>query len=175
MAIEYRYCPQCATPLVREMRFDQMRPVCPRCGFVHFQDPKVAVIGLVTHRGRVLLVRRAVDPGKGQWSLPGGYMDAGEMPHQALERELQEEVNLEVQVQELLGIYPLIDYTGERVGIVLAFRAHPRGSTQLHQGTDDVDAAGWFGPQELPTALAFQSTRELLREWAQGAPMSHKE
>jgi len=54
-----------------------MRSVCPSCGFVHFTDPKVAVIALVTHADKILLARRAVDPAKGKWALPGGYMDAG--------------------------------------------------------------------------------------------------
>ncbi len=150
------------------MRFDQVRPVCPACGFVHFRDPKVAVIGLVTDGERVLLVRRAVDPGKGLWSLPGGYMDAGEMPAEALRRELLEEVGLAVEVQDLVGIYPLINYAGERVGIVLAFRARPQGDTRLHPGTDDVAESGWFTASELPEDLAFESTRDLLKDFAEG-------
>ena len=88
----FRYCPYCAGEIAEETRFNAVRPVCKTCGFVQFHDPKVAVIALILHEGRVLLVQRAVDPAKGKWSLPGGYMDAGEMPLEALQRELNEEV-----------------------------------------------------------------------------------
>ena len=104
---DYSYCPHCATPLERLARFNQLRPACPACGFVHFLDPKVAVIGFVTHAGRLLLIRRAVRPAKGKWALPGGYMDAGEMPEDALRRELCEEVGLDIQIERLLNIYPM--------------------------------------------------------------------
>ena len=100
----YRFCPLCGTPLETRWMFQRERPTCPACGFVHFRDPKVAVIGLVTWRNRVLLIRRGVDPMKGMWSLPGGYMDAGEMPANALVRELVEEVGLHVTVDRLVDM-----------------------------------------------------------------------
>ncbi len=162
----YVYCPYCATPLEALHRFGQVRPVCPKCGFVYFQDPKVAVIGLVIRAGRVLLIKRAVDPARGQWSLPGGYMDAGEMPEDALKRELQEEVGLEVQVVQLLDIYPMTEANGQQRGIVLAYRVEPLAplSAQVRAG-DDAEQAEWFGPGELPDELAFDSTRALLQQW----------
>lgn len=162
----YIYCPYCATPLESIHRFGQIRPVCPKCGFVYFQDPKVAVIGLVIHDGRVLLIKRAVDPGRGMWSLPGGYMDAGEMPEAALKRELQEEVGLEVQVVQLLDIYPMTEASGRQRGIVLAYRVEllAHHSSQAQAG-DDAEKAEWFGPGELPQELAFESTRSLLEQW----------
>lgn len=165
MAREYRFCPLCATPLEPALRFDQIRPACPRCGFIHFQDPKVAVIARVIHEGRVLLVRRAVDPGRGLWSLPGGYMDAGEMPDEALRRELDEEVGLAVEVGQALDIFPLVDMEGDRVGVVLAFEARAAGSPVLQEAGDDVSEAGWFAPEQVPDPLAFESTQRLLAEW----------
>lgn len=172
----YRYCPRCATPLeIREI-YRLQRPVCPACDFVYFRDPKVAVIGLVIYQRQVLLVQRAINPEKGKWALPGGYMDAGEMPQEALRRELIEEVNLAVHVTELLTIFPMItsrvqganSQTGNRqsAGIVLAFQAEvadPAATTLICD--DDVSAAGWFSPQQVPQDLAFRSTRQLLAAW----------
>lgn len=163
----YRYCPRCATPLDIRDVYGSQRPVCPACDFIYFRDPKVAVIGLVSFEQRVLLVQRAINPEKGKWALPGGYMDAGEMPQDALRRELREEVNLAIRVTELLTIFPMITNRGmESPGIVLAFQAEvaDQAATTLICD-DDVCAAGWFGPQELPTNLAFTSTRQLLAEW----------
>ena len=162
---KFRFCPYCASSIVEEVRFNAVRPVCSACGFVQFQDPKVAVIALVLHQGKVLLIQRAVDPAKGKWSLPGGYMDAGEMPEEALQRELQEEVGLRVKIGELIDIFPMINDEGQRIGIVLAFRAEPSSSPKIPYVADDAQDAGWFGAQETPAELAFESTETLLTVW----------
>ena len=163
---DYAYCPFCAVPLEPRVIVRQTRPGCPRCGFVHFRDPKVAVVAQVEQNGRVLLVRRAVEPARGLWAMPGGYMDAGEMPESALRRELREEVGLDIDVQDLLAIFPIVSVGGVSNGIVLAYRARPADSyhTALH-AQDDVDAADWFAPDALPADLAFTSTQQLLADW----------
>ncbi len=165
MVKTYQFCPFCATSLVEAFRFDQIRPTCPACGFVQFPDPKVAVIALVIHLGKVLLVQRGVDPGKGRWALPGGYMDAGEMPGSALQRELREEVGLGIDVKELIHIYPMTNGEGQRIGIVLAFKASPAGDRTVVEVGDDVADAGWFAPDKIPTELAFESTTTLIETW----------
>lgn len=162
---DFRYCPFCAEILVDALRFNAVRPACISCGFVQFHDPKVAVIALVHERDKVLLVQRAVDPAKGKWSLPGGYMDAGEMPREALLRELREEVGLSPQIGALIDIFPMVNGDGDRIGIVLAFRAQAADYTEIPFVADDAQDAGWYGPQELPLELAFDSTRDLLQEW----------
>lgn len=166
MATQFRFCPACATPLQSIHRFDRPRPVCPACGFVHFTDPKVAVIALVAADGAALLVRRGVDPGRGLWSLPGGYLDAGEMPAEALRREILEETGLAVHVGEMIAIFPMENGAGERVGIVLAFRATPAGPDTTVHAQDDVSEAAWFAPAQIPAGLAFASTQTLIAEWA---------
>ena len=160
------YCPYCATALVEREIYRQRRPTCPQCGFIHFPDPKVAVVGLVTQEDQVLLVRRAVEPGKGLWSLPGGYMDAGELPEAALQRELLEEIGLPVAIQALLTIFPMVGASGRSQGIVLAYHAIPvvPAPAALHCD-DDVSEAGWFTQTTLPTKLAFESTQTLLAQW----------
>lgn len=168
----FRFCPYCGQPLEEKMRFGQVRPTCPACHFVYFRDPKVAVIALVLHRGRVLLIKRAVDPGKGLWALPGGYMDAGEMPQAALQREMMEEVGLPIQVDELLAIYPMTNGDGVRTGIVLAFQASLAAGHRLTDIGDDAAAAGWFGPADLPDGLAFESTQTLIQSWLEKANAS---
>lgn len=166
MSDRYTYCPYCATELIEQMRFAKLRLVCPNCDFIRFQDPKVAVIALVIHKGQVLLVRRAVNPAKGKWALPGGYMDAGEMPRQALEREIDEEVGLTIDVEELLAIYPMHNGPGQAVGIVLAFRATPANDRPgPFTVGDDANAAGWFASADIPNDLAFESTQTLIEEW----------
>jgi ADP-ribose pyrophosphatase YjhB (NUDIX family) len=161
----YRYCPLCATALEERSVYHQQRLVCPACGFVHFPDPKVVVIGLVVHRAKVLLVRRASEPAKGLWSLPGGYMDAGEMPAEALQRELHEEVGLPIQIVRFMDFFPIASTHGRNAGIVLAFYAQPADEPGVLQCAEEVSAADWFASHELPTDLAFESTHTLLARW----------
>jgi 8-oxo-dGTP diphosphatase len=169
MTEDYVYCPRCATPLEQRERYGRLRAVCPACGFIHFHDPKVAVIALVLHEGRVLLIRRAIEPGKGLWALPGGFMDAGEMPQVALQRELQEEVDLRIDVAHLLAIFPMVMRSGSSQGIVLAFQAMPADGQQVVLRCDaEVCDARWFAASELPVELAFESTQTLLAQWMAG-------
>jgi mutator protein MutT len=163
---KYHYCPLCGTNLEERFAFNQMRATCPACGFVHFHDPKVAVIGMVTWNNHVLLIQRGVDPMKGKWALPGGYMDAGEMPVDALVRELREEVGQEVEIGELLEIFPMAGPGVFNSGIVIAYQ----GIIDSEEAPpllcdDDVCEAAWFLVDELPADLAFESTKKLLAQW----------
>ena len=150
----------------KRVAFDRVRPVCPNCHFVQFHDPKVAVIALATWADRVLLIRRGVEPMKGMWALPGGYMDAGEMPPDALARELQEEVGLDVRIVALLDIFPMAGRGVVSQGIVLAYQCVVEGEQMprlLCQ--DDVTDARWFQAESLPPDVAFDSTQTLLAKW----------
>ncbi len=162
----YVYCPLCGSKLEDRLAFNQLRAVCPQCGFIHFHDPKVAVIGMVTWDHNVLLIRRGVEPMKGRWALPGGYMDAGEMPAEALMRELREEVGLEIEILELLDIFPMVGRGVSNPGIVIAYRASiMRDEPPALVCDDDACEAGWFPAEALPDDLAFESTMVLLARW----------
>ena len=76
--LEHRFCPQCAAELVPG-RGPGGQPGCPACGFVRFDNPKVATGVVVEHEGRVLLVRRNHEPMMGRWTFPSGFVDAGEV------------------------------------------------------------------------------------------------
>ncbi len=158
-----RYCVRCGTPVTREMRFGKPRPVCPRCGWVYFADPKVAVAVLVTDgQGRVLLVRRAVEPQRGRWTLPAGFLDAGEDPRLAAARECREETGLEVAIGPLLDVLYGREHP-QGADLLLVYRGQIRGGRLRAQ--DDVDAARFFDPHEPLPPLAFSSTREILQRF----------
>ena len=139
-------------------RFGQLHAVCPQCDWIHFEDPKVAAAVLVEQDGRILLVRRVNEPYRGFWTLPAGFIDAGEDPAQAAERECLEETGLSVRVKRVLD--------------VIAGREHERGAdfvvvyqAEFFSGTlapnDDADAVAWFEITNLPP-LAFDATRKAI-------------
>jgi 8-oxo-dGTP pyrophosphatase MutT (NUDIX family) len=100
-----RYCERCGHQLEERQAFGKPRGVCPNCGFVRFEDPKVAVGVVVELDGGIVLGRRAHEPKLGRWSFPSGYVDIGEVPAEAAAREVMEETGLAVRIDRLLGVY----------------------------------------------------------------------
>jgi ADP-ribose pyrophosphatase YjhB (NUDIX family) len=156
-----RFCAACGHSIEERLAFGRLRPVCPDCGWVHFEDPKVAAGVLVVEDGKVLLIRRAIDPQRGRWSLPAGFVDSDEDPRRAAQREALEETGLEVETTGVLDVFSGREHPAG-ADIILVFTARPRGG-ELRPG-DDADAVGFFGPQELPD-LAFEATRRSLEVW----------
>ncbi|RPI81910.1 MAG: NUDIX domain-containing protein [Chloroflexi bacterium] len=155
---EAKYCILCGTELEKQFRFGQERPLCPSCGWVFFPDPKVAAAVVVKQEDKILLVRRTNQPERGKWTLPAGFVDAGEDPASAAERECLEETGLIVQVTGLLDVlYGLEHERGAHILIVY--------SGELISGnirpSDDADRAEFFSPNSLPP-LAFRTTELIL-------------
>jgi len=146
----------------RREAFSRLRPVCPACGYIHFIDPKVAVGVVLEDHGRILLIRRANPPEQGQWSFPAGFVDSGEDPARAAEREAQEETGLSVQVLKVLDVVARAA-PNEGADILIVYSAQAVGGT-LAPGDDAADAR-YFGPSEIPADLAFPSTRKIVGEW----------
>lgn len=152
------FCPQCATPVEQRPFEGKLRPTCPSCGYIAFVDPKVAATVLVERDGRLLLIRRAIDPGRGLWCFPGGYVDFGEDPAVAAVRECREEAGIEVTGVRLLDV----SFNG-RV-IVITYAAQTDATSEPH-AADDADRVGWFAPDALPP-LAFDSMARPIAVWA---------
>ena len=158
MTTDDKYCPACATPLVSKEVAGRQRPVCPECDRVVYYDPKVAATCIVEREGQALMVCRGVQPGIGLWSIPGGYVDRGEVVEEAAVREVQEETGLAVEVVRLLGLF---SEPGQPV-IVAAFAARETGGV-LTVGPETLDV-GFFPADNLPP-LAFPRDQEILQLW----------
>src|SRR5690348_2288201 len=113
-----RFCPRCGGPLAprRVNPHDPERLVCAACGRVEYVNAKPCAGVVLVRDGRVLLGRRAIEPCKGCWDLPGGFLEAWEHPREGAIREAREELGVEVEPGPLLGIYidqyPLEDGLG---------------------------------------------------------------
>jgi ADP-ribose pyrophosphatase YjhB (NUDIX family) len=157
-----RFCQRCGAGLAPRELFGRVRPACPACGFVLFVDPKVACATLLVREGRVLLVRRRNDPGRGLWCLPCGFADADEPPEEAARREALEETGLLVEVAELLGAYHYTD-DPRGAGILLVYRATAEQGAPA--AADDADDAGFFAPDALPP-ISHHTHARALEAWA---------
>lgn len=157
------HCIRCGARMEERPSYGRPRPVCPACGYIHFEDPKVAAAVIVEREGKILLVRRIYDPEEGKWSLPAGFVDGGEDPQLAAVRECLEETGLTVRILGLFDvIYGLEHARG--ASIVIVYRAAVEAGT-LTPGDDAADAA-FFDASDLPP-LAFRATERAVHRWAE--------
>jgi len=153
-----RFCVLCGAPMQMQERFGRLRPVCTSCGHIHFQEPKVAAAVLVEREGMILLVRRVNEPQRGKWSLPAGFIDAGEDPKEAAVREVFEETGLQVRITDLLDVTGGREYSNG-ADIVILYTGEIEGGELA--AADDADAAAFFAYEALP-AMAFRSTQKAI-------------
>ena len=158
----YRFCPPCGGPLSSRVikAGEPARLVCDTCGFVMYLNPKLAACAITAVDGRIVLLRRGIDPERGKWAFPGGFVDRGETAAGAAERETREEVHLLVEAQDLVGVY---SYPGNEVVVVVYAARLVSGEPCIG---DECLEVRTFPPQEIPWAdLAFRSTRDALGDY----------
>lgn len=146
-----------------------MRLVCVDCAYIHYLDPKVAVGTIIrTPDDRIVLIRRAIEPGYGRWVFPGGYVDRGEDVPAAAIREAREECGLDVTLDGLINVY---SYPG-RTPVIVVYAATMR-SGELTLDEESLEA-GLFARSDVPwDALAFRSTADALRDYLDGLLHPH--
>jgi 8-oxo-dGTP diphosphatase len=156
-----KYCPYCRARLVQQLVEERERLVCSSCQRIIYENPVPATAAVVRDRDKkVLLVKRKVEPKKGMWCLPGGFIEVDETPEQACLRELHEETNLSGQIDRLVGVYPGDSTVYKSVLIIGYLIKDYRGS--LKAG-DDCTEALFYDTHQLPP-IAFRSHRALLQD-----------
>ena len=146
---------------------DRERLVCDSCGFIAYVNPKIVVGSVVTHEDKFLLCRRAIEPRRGFWTLPAGYLEEGEAVEEGARREAREEACAEIAIEGLLAYYS-VNHLSQ---VQLMFRARLL-SPDVTPGPESLEVAlvPW---EDIPWAeLAFPSVRWALdhyRAWSEGA------
>jgi ADP-ribose pyrophosphatase YjhB (NUDIX family) len=154
----WRLCPRCGAELEHR---DRGHLDCPACGSQYWANSSPAVEGVLERDGRVLLARRGIEPRRGYWDLPGGFLEEGEDAFDGLRREFREETGLDVEPGAFLGphVEPYDDQFVFGLTWVVTGDGEPRPA-------DDVAELRFFGPDELPAEMAFGHQDEVLRRWA---------
>jgi ADP-ribose pyrophosphatase YjhB (NUDIX family) len=161
--VGYRFCPSCGGSLSPRCvkTGDPDRLCCEACDFVFYLDPKSAAGVVIRHEGRLLLIRRGIEPALGAWTFPGGFIDRGEHPRDAAAREAREEAGVEVRIDGLVGVY--CDPPGSPVMLVV-YHGEVTGGEPA--ALDECLEVGYFHVHEIPwEELAFSTTRLAMRDF----------
>jgi ADP-ribose pyrophosphatase YjhB (NUDIX family) len=158
----FKFCPLCATGLVLRAEGQLDRLTCPSCGYVYYHNPVPAAGGVVLRDNRICLVRRAIAPRLGDWTLPAGFIEFGESAAACVEREIMEETALAVKAEGVLGAYPGFDDPRNCV-ILLIYRTRETKTCECVAG-DDADAVEFFPVDQIPKNIAFRAHRLALRD-----------
>ena len=138
MKRDFQYCPVCGKKLEISSIEGRNRKNCHSCGFVDYENPLpcVSIIGIKDDK--IVLIKRGIQPSKGTWAPPSGFMEAGEKPEDTALRELYEETSLKGEIAGLLGVYSQkTQIYGNLVIIIFLVRIT---SGKIKAGDDAMDA-----------------------------------
>ncbi|MGH7780108.1 MAG: NUDIX domain-containing protein [Candidatus Binataceae bacterium] len=167
---EVKFCALCGARMeLRTILPDRKRmPACPSCGFVFFPSPKLVAGCLVVDAGRVLLLKRGIEPALGTWTFPGGFVDFAERAADAAARETLEEVGLRVQLGPLFGVYT--DPINSKAQVIVYLATPTEGEPTLSEEATEIR---YFTPDAIVwDSLAFQSTADALTDWVRSVKSS---
>jgi len=137
---------------------DRERMVCPDCGFINYENPKVVVGSVALWEDRILLCRRAIPPRKGFWTLPAGYLEVNETTAEGAAREAREEACAEIEIETVLAVYSI-----PRISQVQVIYRARLVSPDIAAGPESAEV-GLFRWDEIPwDDIAFPSVRWALR------------
>ncbi len=161
---QYKFCPVCGGGLntLKLKEHEPARLVCSECAFIFYQDPKLVAFSVVELNDKVVLLRRGIEPQRGKWVLPGGYVDRGEEVEAAAIRETEEECGVKTCIKSLMGIY---SYQGGPVVIIAYVTSYLSGKLIAGDETEEVKL---LRIEEIPwNDLAFRSTTDALRDYCE--------
>lgn len=163
LASSLNYCSRCGASLTfgSVEGEDRERLACSACGYVAYVNPRLVVTTIpVTDAGEIVLLRRGIEPGRGWWAQPGGFLEVDETVTEAAIRETLEETGLIVRPGEIIGFYSRL----EAAVVVLAYEAQVVGGEyRLNPEALEIQA---FRPEAIPwQGIAFKTTHWALRDW----------
>jgi ADP-ribose pyrophosphatase YjhB (NUDIX family) len=157
------FCPSCGGPLQQRFISEELRDrlVCEHCERIHYINPAIVAGVIPVTDGGVWLLRRAIEPRYGTWTFPAGFMELGETVEEAAMRETREELNLDVRIERLFGVYSRSTLTTVHV----VYLAEALGTPSVGHETLAFER---FAPDAIPwDELSFWTTTRALQDWVE--------
>lgn len=156
------FCEVCGERLEHVVLEGRTRDKCPSCERVHYDQPKVGAGTLIVQDGRLLLLRRAIEPYLGCWNLPAGYAEVDEAPGETAVRETLEETGLEVELGALINVYFFTDDPRGN-GLLILYAANIIGGTL--RGSSETAIPTFFSVHDLPKNIGGGGHDVAVRDW----------
>ena len=157
---KFKYCPKCSC-LDLIMTKDKNYK-CESCKFMFWQNSKPTVTAIIIRNGKVLLGKRSINPYKGYWDPPGGFLEDGEDPEQGLKREMKEELGVDIKIKKFIGVF--IDKFYDQDDWYNALCLHYL--CDIEKGNprplEEVSELQWFSLNNIPSRIAFKSNKNTL-------------
>jgi len=157
---QFRYCPLCGTHLSSKEKGGVLRPACPNCGFVQFQNPVPGAVVVIEKDGQILLGKRAGSIGKGKWGLPQGYIEFDEDFLTAAIREVKEETGLDVEIRSIINV--VSNFLSPRLHTLAIVLQAGVKSGELC-ACDDLETLDWFPLSGPLPEMAFEADEFIIR------------
>lgn len=163
----FKFCPKCSNVFVSKKPdgHDSEELMCESCGFVFWQNSKPTASALIIDKDKkLLLVKRAIEPHKGMWDVPGGFLELGEHPEDGVKREMKEELGIDIIVNKFIGI--IMDRYGDNDNVwTLNIFYEARIASGVPTPASDVCGYKWFSVEELPEKMAFVNNEKGIDMW----------
>lgn len=161
---EPKFCPKCGNKFIKRLVHDRQRLICPKCGYIFYDNPIPAVGAIIIKDGKILCTRRAFYPFVGEWDLPGGFLEGDEEPIGGLKREIKEETGLEIEPIRIIGAYQdkYHHESGETSSVTSIFYLTKIKGGKI-QVADDISKIKFFPLDKLP-AFPFPHYEKMLKD-----------
>ena len=160
MNMQQKYCSNCGNKISIKFAEGRDRVVCEHCNVIHYTNPKIVTGALCVWENKILLCRRAIEPRKGYWNLPAGYLEDNETTLQGAIRETWEEAGTEIEIEKVITVYNL----PQANQVYIHFLAHLKDGI-VRNGEESIESA-LFTEEEIPwNEMAFTSSTFALRRY----------
>ena len=162
-----KFCSQCSFELKLNFIHEEKeeRLFCRRCGYISYLNPFLVAGAIIEDRGKILLIRRGIEPMRHLWTFPAGFVELGESVESGAVREAREETGIKIGLKDVIGIY---SYPDHGVATVVYRARLIGGKIRVSREAEEIRM---FSRAEIPWKnLAFRSTTDALKDWARGMP-----
>ncbi len=168
----FRFCPLCGTYLSKPNVTSPLS--CSRCKFVHYEHSRPCVGAVIFNKDKLLLIQRNNAPFRNHWDFPGGFLEPNELPENGLRREVKEEIDADIEINNFLGYY-LDHYADPNISTLNIYYVCRvlKNEFSITFSDDEIKNVEWFKLSNLPSKMAFNHTSNVIEDFQNYSALSN--